>query len=34
MPVAQIYQLKPGDTLGAIAGKYKLSLADLLAANQ
>lgn len=34
MPVAQIYQLKPGDTLGGIAVKYKLSLADLLAANQ
>ncbi len=34
MPVAQTYQLKPGDTLGAVARKYKLTLAELLTANQ
>ena len=34
MPVAQTYQLKPGDTLSAVAKKYDLTLELLLTANQ
>lgn len=34
MSVASIYTVKPGDTLSKIAQKYKITLAQVLAANQ
>ena len=34
MPLAKTYALQPGDTLAAVAHRYKLSLDELLAANQ